>query len=218
MIPGPDRIITCPKCRGLARHSTILSGNTSGARIWTDGKRIAPMLPLPPAVVKCGDCGECYWLADAKEPSRITRWMVKIHARISAWEPDYVEEPGEADYYVALQKRLARNLEQERTLRILVWWCRNDAFREDTWEQSRTTTATSDSWKRNLEILLAFLDESDEGGCLMKTEVLRELGKFEAAKQVLANVTSPELAAVVGQFQTLVDAGDTQVRELQLHE
>jgi len=53
MMPGPYQIIACPKCKGLQQYRTLASGNTFGTRLWTDGKRIARMLPLPPAVVKC---------------------------------------------------------------------------------------------------------------------------------------------------------------------
>ena len=56
MKPGPDKVIECPKCKALARVFTLVSGNTFGARRWTDGRMIAPMLPRPPVIAKCGDC------------------------------------------------------------------------------------------------------------------------------------------------------------------
>ena len=39
MLPGPYQIIACPQCKGLAKYMTLMSGNTIGARVWTDGKR-----------------------------------------------------------------------------------------------------------------------------------------------------------------------------------
>ena len=67
MMPGADQIIACPKCAGLAKYMTLASGNTFGLRMWTDCKRIAPMLPQPPDVVKCRNCAEFYWLSEAEE-------------------------------------------------------------------------------------------------------------------------------------------------------
>ena len=32
MIPGPDQIIACPQCKGLAKYMRLESGNTFGAR------------------------------------------------------------------------------------------------------------------------------------------------------------------------------------------
>jgi hypothetical protein len=65
MLPGPDQIIACPHCRGLAKYGTLESGNTFRTRMWADAKQLAPMWPEPPAVVKCRHCARCYWLADA---------------------------------------------------------------------------------------------------------------------------------------------------------
>lgn len=45
MLPGPTIIIACPLCGQYAKKRTIISGNTFGAKLWSDGKRISPMLP-----------------------------------------------------------------------------------------------------------------------------------------------------------------------------
>jgi hypothetical protein len=74
MVPGPDQIIACPKCKGLAYYITLKSGNTIDARVWTDGKMIAPMFLRPPTVVKCHRCAESYWRADAENIGILDRW------------------------------------------------------------------------------------------------------------------------------------------------
>lgn len=51
----------------------------------------------------------------------------------------------------------------------------------------------------------------------MKAEVLRELGEFDSAKQILNSVGSSEFTEVVQQLRSLCDVGDTQVRELQFN-
>ena len=67
MILGPDRIVACPICHAATRVGTLLSGNTFGAIVFTDGKMIAPMLPEMPALARCKGCGVFYWLSDAEE-------------------------------------------------------------------------------------------------------------------------------------------------------
>ena len=74
MIPGPDVVVAYPRCGGLARYETLLSGNTLGARVWTDGKVEAPMLPRPPEVVRCGHCGGYYWLRQAEKVGYLKQW------------------------------------------------------------------------------------------------------------------------------------------------
>jgi hypothetical protein len=217
MLPGPDQVIACPKCKGLARYMTLRSGNTIGARLWTDGKQIAPMLPHPPAVVKCRHCAECYWLAEAEEIGTLERSHDKSQEVNPAWaEAQRVEEPSEMEYYQTLEKGLATNAAEERKLRILAWWRRNDALRNKPKAQPRGTSSAPGPWRENLEALVRLLSTEDDNDRLMKAEALRELGEFESAKQSLSPVNVPALASVVQQMRSLCDVRDTRVKELNL--
>ena len=62
MQPGNKRIVKCPHCGGTKELMSLRSGNTFGARFWSDGKRLAPMLPQASPVQKCPDCGKYYLL------------------------------------------------------------------------------------------------------------------------------------------------------------
>jgi hypothetical protein len=105
---GPDQIIACPHCKALAKYRTLMSGNTRSAQIWTDGKQEAPMLPRPPAVVKCRHCTECYWLADADEVGTIALWTGEGRHVPPAWAAaQEVQQPTEGEYYSAVEKGLA---------------------------------------------------------------------------------------------------------------
>ena len=215
MQPGPDQVIACPKCNGLARYMPLISGNTFGARVWTDGKQVAPMLPRPPAVVKCCHCAEYYWLADAEEIGTVDRWQGEGQQINPAWaEAPEVEEPAEEEYYQALEEGLATNAEQERYLRVLAWWRGNDSFRDTPQEQGQGISRASGPWRTNLEALARLLTGEDDNDRLAKAEVLRELGEFASAKQLLSRVDSPGAATVVHQIRSLCDTGDTCVREL----
>ena len=212
MIIGPSQIIACPKCQGLASYVTLLSGNSIGSWVWTDGKVFAPMHPRPPAVVSCVHCGECYWRAAAKRVVTIN-WYDCDGQRIDpAWRAAKdVCEPTEEEYYQAIAKGLATDLKQERSLRILAWWRRNDAFRilGKLEKAARAPAQCKPSpplpWRENLAALLPLLDEGNNNDCLMKAEVLRELGDFEAAKQVL-NRMDLEKTEKVAEFIRLLKA------------
>jgi hypothetical protein len=65
MMPGPTLIIACPACGASHQRATLASGNTLGARLWTDGKMEAPMLPSLPAVTRCAACARLFWVEDA---------------------------------------------------------------------------------------------------------------------------------------------------------
>jgi hypothetical protein len=215
MLPGPDQIIACPQCKGLAKYMTLMSGNTMGAQVWTDGKRVAPMLPRPPAVVKCRHCGECYWLADAKKAGTVDPWRGEAQQVNPSWATtEEVQEPTEEEYYVAIEKGLPKDSKEERRLRVLAWWRSNDAFRDDPRAPTDGNRSSPGPWRKNLEALANLLHDGDHNARLMKAEVLRELGEFEPAKQVLGSIDSSEVAAVVHQLRSLCERGDTRVREL----
>lgn len=216
MIPGPDQVIACPYCSVLAKHMTLVSGNTIGARVWTDGKRVAPMLPRLPSVVECRSCGECFWLADAKKVGTVKHYGLGGEQVDPAWAAaPGLQEPTEEAYYRALRKGLAANPKQERTLRILTWWRGNDTVRETPDSEDARVAGGSEARRENLEALARLLDEGDENDRVMKAEVFRELGEFESALQLLERVTKPEYGAVVHQLRSLCEAGDKFVRQLQ---
>ena len=214
-MPGPDQVIACPHCEGLARYMTLMSGNTFGARGWTDGKQDAPMLPRPPALVKCRYCGDCYWLADAREVGTVAPWDGPSPEEKPEWRAAKgVQELSEEDFYRALGTGLATGTERERTLRILAWWRRNDAFR-DAPDRAVAMSDAPEAWRKNLQALVSMLGDRDVNERLMKAEALRELGDFEAAMDALGRVRSRKVALVVKQLRSLCEKRDPLVRELQ---
>lgn len=217
MIPGEYQVVACPHCQGLAKYMTLTSGNTIGARLWSDGKEEAPMLPRPPAVVRCRHCAECYWLADAEKVGSLDPWNDEERPANPVWDAaQEVEAPTEEEYYRALRKNLAKDRQQERNLRVLAWWRRNDAFRDDS--EAGAMAPMPSPCRENLEALAGLLQEDDENDCIMRAEVFRELGEFDSARQILSRLTSSECAEVVRQLAALCDRGDACVRELHLDE
>lgn len=219
MLPGPDRIVACPNCSALAKYMTLQSGNTIGAELWTDGHRIAPMMPRPPAVVACHACGACYWLADARvvgeiEPNLYGGKPARSANPAHAAAPE-VAEPDEDTFYRALGTGLAATPEQQRTVRILAWWRSNDAARARPKSGAAAGARESEARRANLEALAALLDEGDEDDRIRKAEVCRELGDFAPALALLERCTTPDCARVVGQLRSLCEARDTRVRRFQ---
>ena len=66
MLPGNTYVRECPLCFGKYTHSSMLSGNTFGAKFWPDGKMDAPMMPEYPAYVGCPHCKGNFWVEDTK--------------------------------------------------------------------------------------------------------------------------------------------------------
>jgi hypothetical protein len=213
MIPGPYQIISCPQCEGLAKYRTLMSGNTLRSTVWSDGKKVSPMLKQPTAVVNCQHCEKGYWLADAEKVGALELWGKKDHTVNPEWDTArQVEEHTEDEYYAAIEANLAKTLPQEKILRVLAWWRRNDAHRM----QEEAKVSVSDAFRENLEALLILIDQDKDEDRLVKGEILRELGQFEAAKQALDNVASAKYANIVLQILSLCANKDSRVSKLQL--
>ena len=189
--------------------------------------------PQPPPIAKCGQCSYVYWLKDAEVVGEVSKG--REEASSAEWRrAEYVIEPSEADYYLALDSDLVRTPKEERIARALAWWKSNEPLRGDIvaegyayWDswlwntESRREKHKIGEWnmdpaarQANLELLLPLLDMDDAGDRLMKAEVLRQLGRFDEALSALQRVTSADYAWIVDQIRPLCEEKDMLVRLL----
>jgi len=218
MLRGPDEIMACPYCGSLAMCRTWMSGTSFGEIAWSDGKHehVGMMPPSPPTVVRCRQCAQCYLLAEARKVGTVApRWFGEDRQADPAWAAaPVVKEPTEEECYQALQDSLRKGPQLERTLRMLAWWRRNDGLRSHPAGDATASAAC----RRNLEALATLLDEDDESDRLLKAEVLRELGEFEAARGLLGRAGSALYRGAARQLRDLCDRGDRSVRQLSFEE
>lgn len=215
---GPPRVhvIACPHCGALAKI-VRRSGNSMGARFWSDGRQIGPMLPNDPVVARCRSCRECYWCDRATRVGTIERRFDGDPPIDPAWSAaEWVEEPTEPEYYRALDGGLAKTPADERDARIYAWRRRNDAFRDAPPPAAAGATDDEVPWRKNLRSLIVLLDVPDVHDRIMRAEALRELGEFKAARLILGRVRDGEMASVVTQLRALCEQGDVWPRELRV--
>ena len=204
MLQGPTIIISCPHCGQNAKKRTLISGNTFGAEFWSDGKRIAPMLPDFPSLVLCCKCDKFYWVKDAKKVNEINSY----EEREDKWkEIEYVDFPTFQEYFRALE-----TIPQERFLRLNIWWSYNNYFREG--KEKEITHDIECMNNENLNLLLTLLNESDDNDLMMKAEALRCLGRFEESRQLLEKVENPNLREIKEKF--LAEINNKNIRVFRL--
>lgn len=214
MLYGPDASVACPACGAKAKYRNLRSGNTFGATYWTDGKRVAPMLSGPPSFVRCGVCSGCYWLQDVVGEDE----DVIPEGAAEAEDLPYVEAATEADMYQALATGQVAGEENERSLRVMAWWLSNDGLRAPHAMPIPSDPSLVRSRQESLRALIPLLKEFDDNDMVMRAEIYRELGDFEAAKGQLDRITDAQFATVVSQLRELCDARDSQVRQLRFEE
>ncbi|HSH16009.1 MAG TPA: hypothetical protein VLD18_08250 [Verrucomicrobiae bacterium] len=182
LTPGPTIIRECPQCKKPLMQFTIGSGNSRGARLWTDGKMDAPGMPLWSGLGKCPHCQELFWIADAKKLGEIG-WttLVASPEDTARWEKaPQIATPTEADHLLAAEAKDVSHQHEEQARRW-AWWVANDAIRANpgpryTWSGPR---------RQNLEKLSLLLDDQKECDVVQKAEIARELGQFEVCLKFL---------------------------------
>jgi len=194
MLPGPTLIRKCSACEKLIAQPTIASGNTFGARFWTDGKSDAPMLPDEPWLVKCPHCGALVWIDEQEQVGEVGQRDNGGGTFKNALPYD---TPSMQDYLGILEKESSDN-EKIRYIRLRAWWAGNDIRRE-----GEDPAPLSDDEIANLFAFATLLDESDEDDRIMKAEVMRELGNYEDAMALLSKPFSDEVAQAVDIIKAL---------------
>lgn len=210
---GYPRVVACPTCDRQVKHLTFLSWNTLGVQRWTDGKVVAPM-PLPPPVVRCQGCRRCYWLNKARVIGSLDFWEPPAKSSGAADGISPAEEPAEEEYYDAIESGLAETRDEEKLLRRLAWWRHNDVVRESRIPPLSESPLGSERWRANLLPLADLLSNSIPDELLLKAEIRRELGDFDAARRLLAEFAQPQAFQLGTQIHSLCESRDTIVRQL----
>jgi hypothetical protein len=199
-------ILGCSSCKGHITHMPLASGNTFGARYWTDGWRDAPMLPAEPWLVECPHCKACVWLGELHKLGECEPYGEP--------GPEFTEARGyitlsEGDYLSFLDASEGLPAKKERYLRMESWWRGNDLHRNNAGGEP-----ISASSRENLRALLGFMSPQAENDRVMTAEIYRQLGNFEAATKTLEGSFSEGMKIAVDQILDLTNKQDCIVAEL----
>ena len=156
--------------------------------------------------------------------------MVRIyesweHPKRVNGEPDWYAAPamlevGEEHYYAALREGMAIEPVGEMLLRMLAWRRHNDAVRTRDVVMSvqrirlRQAAQISDECRANMELLAEVLSRRGHIEQIMCAEVLRELGEFDFALDVLALAQTQCHPALARAVRTLCEHEDVRLGEV----
>ena len=186
MLQGPDVVLACPHCQSLARLFTVANPDPSGAVSWSDGYQEMPLTPTQPNLSRCKNCGKLMWVADCPPVGMIDEnHPLPEHEE---WKKlPYVEPVEEADYLEALKSGMAPEPERETELRVFAWWRANDRHRRN---EGPGRYPQSPEAVENLERLVELLKDGEHEFVLFRAEALRQLGRFDEARDILHGICS----------------------------
>lgn len=214
MIPGYSRIYSCPYCGKKKEIATIASGNTFGARRWSDCRMDAPMMPVVSFVQKCNKCGKYYL------PSRL-----EYRETDDMWDGEYgnLSYPELIEAYRQLLSEGFRNIGEEMNVKVMLFQGYNDYFYRykvffrfaDTIEE-RIPSAEDVQLHKEIGLWLIenWIKDDD---MLLKAEYYREIGDMENARKTIAMAqpTDDFLKKFATEILLRIDNGDTEVFELE---
>lgn len=195
MIIGPICIYKCPSCQHLIKQDSILSGNTFGAKLYSDGKHVAPMLPEFPNLTKCPTCKHLFWLSKQEEYASYTYETGPSAEWVNASDAKF---PSIRDYFIALENGLAEDNEEEIDVRMRIWWAYNDRLRKsknifkDENDELR--------WTDNIHKLLLILNVEEDNDKVVAAELHRNLGNFDACIEIINSIKNDDLEWVKEKF------------------
>lgn len=194
------------------KQRTIASGNNFGARYWTDGKVDAPMFPDTPMVAVCPHCRKVDWLKNLVEVGEIPGprgFGVPLpEYDLSFHNHPFFDVPTGDDYLGFLESTELIH-DQEFYLRWTYWHLMNDARRK-----SSALLPLGIDEVENLQRLLVLIKSPSESVRLMKAEIHRELGDFEACAKLLDYDFSDELIPLAQTIYLLQKEKNVSVNQI----
>ena len=181
----------CPHCKAHVVQEDTLSGNTIGAKFYTDGKREAKMLPDHPALVRCPACSNLFWVDEAVQ--------VSSGFEAANGKPQVLAPSGKEMLEFLSGPVLPKD--KELYVRISAWRSANDAWRG----VPNATPAFSKNQEQNLKALSVMLDEAEPNQRILKAEIARELGKFDECLRLLSQPLEERYGHAVGFIKKLAE-------------
>ena len=187
-MPGPDLVYKCPHCGDFLITGSLLSGNTFGSILYSDGKQYAPMLPTFPDLTVCRNCDRFLRLSDSEEVASLDFVEINETKWATAQRADFLSI---ADCSRALDSGYPKDREEEIEIRRLMWWTYNDRVRDG--KELFTNQEDESRWKENLLQFLKILDPSDTEQLIMMAEIYRNLGEFDRSVSTINKLQNEEL-------------------------
>lgn len=207
MQPGTPQLVTCPHCGKEKKLMTLLSGNTIGARQWSDSKRYAPMLPRISNVQRCPHCGLFFLYPEAQK--RYDDSKKKFNFCLDTGSLTY---PEMKQAFLMLEESV-KSKDSEKALRIAFLHSFNEAFRvyeKASWDEDegpadhKQRSETDYSLHRsNLQAIITALDVTNPDNIPFAAELYRELGRFDDCIALLDNfkTDNKNLQAIVNNIR-----------------
>ena len=202
MIPGPPQILTCPYCGTEKEVMSLASGNTFGEVIWSDNKRVAPMLPEASYIQKCPHCGKYY----IKE-----RQKVKYGKELFSFELGLLTFPEMKEAFAQLSEEGFLDEKEEKKVRMELHHSYNDFYYREAANKEINDDDKRLFHDNGIWLINNFITDN-----VMKAEFYREIGEFKIANDILESIEVEDafLKQIVSQIKERLGEKDCRVFQI----
>ena len=183
MQPGPTNYYKCPKCENVISRESLRSGNTMAAKLYSDGKMIAPMMPEFPEITRCSKCKTIFWIDKAELAGTSDPFILDREEFINSEEAGFLTI---IEYKEALTMGSYSDIGEEKFLRIRAWWTFNDRVRNK--EELFLNENEKSFWYENSNRLLELLNNEDTEDKIRIAELNRNMENFENCMEVMDSI------------------------------
>ena len=178
---------------------SLVSGNTIGAKVWSDNKQIAPMLPEISYVQKCPHCGK-YYIMDRQD--------VKFAEDGYSVEDGLLTFPELKEAFAQLTEEGFIDKKEEGRVRMMLHHAYNDYYYRSG-DKNAILEEDQKLFHENGLWLINNLITDD----VMKAEFYREIGEMQAAKNILdsVKVENDFLKKIVSSIRERIECNNRQV-------
>jgi hypothetical protein len=204
-----NSVIACPHCNHLALRRSITSFSTGDLTRWSDG--YASCWFAQPSFTQCTLCRGVFWIDEAACIGDILPESLPIEkkrSKIFSWlrgrdEPqdsclDFMPEPWKNARAVAppsieaiaigVEALVDATKAQEQRMRRLLWWKMNDQYRNPNSDIPSVSETIRDKHEESNMLRLLKLSDQDGRPTIETVEILREMGRFDAARIALEKI------------------------------
>lgn len=202
MLPAPAKLYKCPHCGKTKPMLSLMSGNTFGGELWSDGRAIYPMLQKLSIIQKCSVCGRYSLLNKWKDTGKTS-----TNSFGETGDLTYAEAK-EAYNELSASTKIASEL---CDISISFIHSYNDEFsrprpRSAILEEKNCDTISgtfSSPEEDDINLVIDAITTAiktignSEDDRLMKAELLRETGRWQEARKVILSISNNEVKWIV---------------------
>ena len=195
MIPGPIYIHQCPHCIKLISRYSLLSGNSNGVKVYSDGKTIKAIAPEFPIITKSTNCKNIFWIKDAKQIGsyelRLFGDSDEENTKKEWKEAESASKLSVYDLISVLGTEITKTKDLEIYIRERIWWGFNDRVRDN--KILFTSEKDKMLYTENIKNYIPLLDSNNINDLFTIAELYRNIGNFEKCKELLNEIKDDEV-------------------------